>query len=446
MPTENDRIITFEYAKNNWNSYKKKEIPNTKTCMTKQDIYEYLSCDMNVLSGYTNNRLVPRVKFVPITLNGFNDKANKIAVHSDGKYVVVGKFTTYGGETFNRIIRFNPDHTVDRTFNMGLGFNDSDVSTEVLDVKIDSQGRIYCCGKFNIYNNDQSSTTGKNVIRLNYDGTRDTTFNVQDIGYYGSTANCIKLVGDKILIGGLNFTQQTARVATYVKIVRRLNQNGSIDTSFVHPDIFPSQYNNKAKEGTFSIEVRPNGNIICIGGVFKGRDISTLCTVVEFNSTGTEVRTSRNATNFYNYYGYTSYLNSDGTLLVGGYDISYDRVNDSSLNFVKLDVNLTNATNSSYLNTSGYGEVRCIKPVNDGFIIGGIFDAFNTSNKGYTNGAYLNSNLQSSANNIQNNSLNYNNAVLDAAVVNNNSLVTVGRFTDNNGAPANYIQRFGISV
>lgn len=62
MADEN-RMITFQYARNNWDAYKKQTIPNILKCMTKNDINTYLNADMGVLSSYLNNQLVPRNKF-----------------------------------------------------------------------------------------------------------------------------------------------------------------------------------------------------------------------------------------------------------------------------------------------------------------------------------------------------------------------------------------------
>ena len=59
-----DRIITFQYARDNYDAYKKQTIPASNECMTKADVAAYLNADMSVLSSYTNNQLVPRVKVV----------------------------------------------------------------------------------------------------------------------------------------------------------------------------------------------------------------------------------------------------------------------------------------------------------------------------------------------------------------------------------------------
>ena len=59
-----DRIITFQYAKDNYDAYKKQTIPNTKECMTKADILNYINVDESLLSSYATDRLIKRDKVV----------------------------------------------------------------------------------------------------------------------------------------------------------------------------------------------------------------------------------------------------------------------------------------------------------------------------------------------------------------------------------------------
>lgn len=67
MADEN-RMITFQYARNNWDVYKRKDIPDSLKCMTKAEINEYLSADINILSSYQDNQLIPRNKFSGVYL------------------------------------------------------------------------------------------------------------------------------------------------------------------------------------------------------------------------------------------------------------------------------------------------------------------------------------------------------------------------------------------
>lgn len=70
-----DRIITYRYAKTNYDNFKKKQIPDTLQCMTKDKVIEYIHINETLLSSYTNNRLVPHVKVV-----GFNNGTSDCGV------------------------------------------------------------------------------------------------------------------------------------------------------------------------------------------------------------------------------------------------------------------------------------------------------------------------------------------------------------------------------
>ena len=61
-----DRIITFQYAKDNYDTYKKQTIPSSNECMTKNDVIAYINCDETLFSSYVSNRLIPRNKVVGI--------------------------------------------------------------------------------------------------------------------------------------------------------------------------------------------------------------------------------------------------------------------------------------------------------------------------------------------------------------------------------------------
>jgi hypothetical protein len=54
---------------------------------------------------------------------GFGGFVYSIATQSDGKMIIGGNFTSYKGFPEKYIIRLNPDGTKDTSFNTGIGFN-----------------------------------------------------------------------------------------------------------------------------------------------------------------------------------------------------------------------------------------------------------------------------------------------------------------------------------
>ena len=108
--------------------------------------------------------------------------------------MVSGQFTTFTGSSQNRLIRLNSDGSKDTTFNIGAGFNASVYTTLV-----QSDGKILAAGLFTTF----TGSSQNYLIRLNSDGSKDTTFNIGT--GFNNSIRTISLKGDKYLIGG-NFT------------------------------------------------------------------------------------------------------------------------------------------------------------------------------------------------------------------------------------------------
>ena len=198
---------------------------------------------------------------------GFNSTTNKILRQSDGKLVVAGSFTTYQGTTRNYLVRINTDGTVDTSFytNLGTGFN-----ATVYDVALQSDGKIICIGSFTLLN----GTSRPKIVRLNSDGTVDTTFQT-NIGS-GFTSDGTPLVltlqsDGKILIGGSFIVY---KAVTRNGIVR-LNSDGNTDGTFVSGTGFVDNFS--ATNGiNQSISVQSDGKIVCAGmfDTYNGSDVT----------------------------------------------------------------------------------------------------------------------------------------------------------------------------
>ena len=100
---------------------------------------------------------------------GFNAIVYTIAVQADGKILVGGNFTSLNGTTRNRLVRLNSDGTVDTSFytNLGTGFN-----ANVLTIAVQADGKILVGGEFTTFN----TNARQGLVRLNSDGTEDGSF------------------------------------------------------------------------------------------------------------------------------------------------------------------------------------------------------------------------------------------------------------------------------
>lgn len=139
----------------------------------------------------------------------------------DGMLILGGAFSKYRGQDHNDLVRVSPDGTVDPTFNTGTGFDD-----EVSSVVLAPNGDIYVAGFFGGYN---GTTTG-GLVRLNSDGSRDSSFNpgANNFGALTPIATMQLQSNGKLIVGGA-FTSVDSVV---VGNVARLTSTGGLDTSF----------------------------------------------------------------------------------------------------------------------------------------------------------------------------------------------------------------------
>jgi uncharacterized delta-60 repeat protein len=141
-----------------------------------------------------------------------------IKIQSDSKVIAVGDFTTYSGSTNSGIVRINPNGTKDTTFNVGAG-----LSNNAVNVNIQSDGKILVVGAFASY----SGSTNNYIVRINTNGTKDTSFTLGT--GFNSTVSIAKLRSDgKLTVAGA-FTTYSGSSRNYIA---RLNSNGTVDTGF----------------------------------------------------------------------------------------------------------------------------------------------------------------------------------------------------------------------
>jgi uncharacterized delta-60 repeat protein len=141
-----------------------------------------------------------------------------LAVQDDGKVIVSGPFSFMNGAARVRIARLNADGSLDSTFDPGTGFSPNGAERLVLQ----PDGKILAAGGFSSYN----GTPVPGIVRINPDGSRDTTFAVSIAG--GSMREVAVQPDGKVLIGGsFSTVNGTTRVG-----VARLDGTGAVDASF----------------------------------------------------------------------------------------------------------------------------------------------------------------------------------------------------------------------
>lgn len=181
--------------------------------------------------------------------SGFNSQIYAMALQSDSKIIIAGNFTRYNGDlSIIRIVRLLPDGSNDPTFNAGLS-----ADAIIDDILIQPDGKILVGGRFTTFNNQQYH----HLVRLNADGSIDTSFNIGD-GFDKNVYSLALQSDGKIIVGGSFLIYNKSSQ----KRILRLNSNGSLDTSFDSGIGFN-------KGDVRAILVQPDDRIL-VGGTFSG--------------------------------------------------------------------------------------------------------------------------------------------------------------------------------
>ncbi len=204
---------------------------------------------------------------------GFNGYVDEMVVRADGKLLIVGAFTEYNGISVNGIVCLNPDGTVYSSFNSGTGFYESVNGFCVYTVCLQPDGKIIVGGNFTSY----QGVSANGIIRLNANGTIDASFD-SGTGVNGAPVAAVLQPDGKIILVG-QFADYNG-ISSYNII--RLNNDGSVDTTFISGQGFLSTWSTMALDAL----LQPDGKII-VGGNFDNYNGSAVNNVVRLNSDGT---------------------------------------------------------------------------------------------------------------------------------------------------------------
>lgn len=340
--------------------------------------------------------------------SGTNGGVNSLALQSDGKIIIGGQFTTYNGANRNTIVRINSNGSLDTSFNPGSGPAITNATAYLLDVTIQSDGKVLICGNFTGY----SGVAANQVARLNTNGSLDITFSsgsgagnaaiVNKVvpqsdgklvigGYFtlfngawrgraarlnsdGSLDNSFNGLGadsivnsvafqsdGKILIGG-QFTDYKGAGRNHVA---RVNSDGTLDTSFV--------VDNGANGDVTSIVIQSDGKIL-IGGSFSSYNMFGRKGIARLNTDGsldTDFHTGIGANGVVN----SLAIQSDGKILIGGAFTTYNSTERNRIARLNSDGSLDTSFNPG---TGANGVVNSLALQSDGrLIIGGDFTGYN---------------------------------------------------------------------
>lgn len=319
-----------------------------------------------VAGGITRNGLL-RLNADGTADASFNPGAGPVAVGTsyngidyalplpNGQVLVGGLFNRFNGVAVNNLVRLNADGSLDTSFSPGLASSDEVEALALLP-----------SGKYLIGGKENPTTNFRALTRLNPNGSRDATFNA-GVGSY-SEANYLLVQPDgKLLVaGGLTLT---AGGTDYKGLVRLL-PDGGLDNSFtLASTVSSSIYTYYGK----SLDLQPDGKILVLNNVFNALNGRTQG-ITRLNANGTfdnSFQTGEGANTYLNSF---TRLANGGILAAGGFT-SFSGVIDRSV----VQLTSSGAIDPAFVPTlqlPGYASQLVLQP--DGkVLVSGYFSEVN---------------------------------------------------------------------
>jgi uncharacterized delta-60 repeat protein len=391
-----------------------------KTIVVQADGKILVGTDFTTYNGVNENRIIrlntdgsKDISFS--TGSGFNNTVFAIAVQADGKILVGGQFSTYNGVTANSIIRLNTNGSKDTSFITGIGF-----SSFVTAIATQSDGKILVGGEFTSYN----GATAMRIVRLNTNGNKDTSF-ITGIGFNASVSTIATQADGKILVGGY-FTNYNG--VTENRIIR-LNTDATKDTSF--------SIGTRFNDTVLVITVQADGKIL-VGGNFTSYNGVAENFIIRLNTNGSKDTSFGTGTGF-NSFVFAIAVQTDGKILVGGQFGTYDGV----LTNVIIRLNTDGSKGASFLIGTGFNSTVLATAVQaDGnILVGGFFTIYN----GVIENRIIRLNANGSKDISFSTGTGFNNFVEKIVVQADGKILVGGYFTSYNGATENRMIRLNIN-
>ncbi len=290
---------------------------------------------------------------------------NKHAVQADGSVITnqIRSVPTSSTQPVRTpMIRYNVNGGQDGNYNPLVGYDvGSGFGSSVKDIVLQPDGKVIVGGNFNIAN----TTSRVNIARFNADGTLDTAFTARTDGV-NPIYKMLRQPDGKIFLGG-QFAQVNGVSRQYVA---RLNENGTLDTTF--------NVGQSADSYVYSAALQPDGKIL-IGGAFGNYNGVSRRGIARLNSDGSLDTTFNPGTGIDSVGGFNQGLaaievQTDGKIVIGGNFVSYNGITRRGLARLNSDGSLdtTFDPGASQLNVL----TLSILPTGK-IIIGGLFAAYN---------------------------------------------------------------------
>ncbi|MCI0748499.1 MAG: hypothetical protein L0Y58_24085 [Verrucomicrobia subdivision 3 bacterium] len=340
----------------------------------------------------------------------FYANVNSVAVQSDGKVILGGRFSTVHGVSRNGIARVNADGTLDDGFLNGL----AGVNGIVFSVAVQSDGKVLIGGFFTNVN----GVARNRIARLNADGTLDGEFQNALAGIGGLSASSVFSVAvqrdGKVLVAG-NFYSVNGESRNHIA---RLNSDGSLDRGFRA---------GVSGESVSRIAVRNDGKVL-IGGDFDSVNGESRNDIAQLNADGTLDSGFQMVSRISGFVSSFA-VQSDGRVLIGGSFTNVNGVTRNRIARLNADGTLDTGFQTDLNDSVGSIAVQADRKV----LIGGFFTNVNGESRNRIARLNADGTLDRS---FQNGVSGANSYVYEALVQSDGKVLIGGFFTIVNGAPA----------
>lgn len=303
---------------------------------------------------------------IPTALDSF---VTDVAFQSDGKIIIVGGFTNFDGNGVAGVVRLNADGTEDTSFSTAVG---TGVSSNKLFVELLSDGSIIIAGDFSSFNGN--STAG--IVKLQPSGVEDATFmtnvgvGIENGGNPAFAAALAVDSADNIFVGGRLTTVGGVSSGGLAK----LDSDGVLSTAFA--TAIGTGFPPSGPSHLLALAILSDDSVV-VGGQFTSFNSNTRNRLVKLDNSGSE------DTAFYTALG-TAFggnvnalaVTSSDDIIVGGNFLGFN--SNSRNRIVKVDAAGTEDT-TFYTNTGGgvgAGQVYalCVQPVGKIVVAGDLTD------------------------------------------------------------------------
>ena len=231
---------------------------------------------------------------------GIDGPITSLALQRDGMIILAGDFIAFNGNFILKIARLNGNGNLDTSFNRAR----TGIEGIVFSLALQPDNKIVVAGSLHRISNRICNS----VVRFDEHGKQDTSFIPLRTGFFEWTNSLAQQPDGKIIAVGA-LSHLTTRGYIF-----RMNQNGSFDTSFVSGTQF---------DGPIScLAIQPDGRVI-VAGAFGAYNTIARAGIARLNQNGTLDSSFNPGTGFNNFIRGIA-LQTDGKVLVSGGFTTYN--------------------------------------------------------------------------------------------------------------------------